>query len=580
MSDNKSLKILLLEDNPGDVELIKFELDESNLDYELKHVYTKPDFLRELDEYVPDIILADYTIPNFSGMEAITLVKELTPEIPLVIVTGTIDEETAVNCMKAGAVDYVLKSSLKRISSAIKSGFEKRRLNKEKKKIEEELIFSLNILENISEAAIVINTKGETNYWNKTAELMFGYQKEEILNKKIMIFESDEYTQHFLSKISSLVDRKQYESDEVFYDKEQNKFWGLVKSSALYNKNGIMIGFLLTINNINERKIKEDKLSQYKDRTEEIFSSFPDIIVKINKDMTILDLRMPAHLEFLKPSESIIGKSLNDMNKEYSFISRDLISQFNYYILLTFKTGYIQTFETKFMLFGNLYNFEIRFSVINDNDVIAIIRDITTKEIVKEKELNDYITGTIRHSVDGKILSVSSEILEILGFDSEKEITDNYNIKDIYLNIDTYERSLSAMIINEIVSNVETKFKNKNKSEIDVNLNSRMIKDKVKNNVAFEIIVKYKKKSDSSEKQIKYFQYIETMSSLVTDTAYELNNISSALSMNTYILKNEIDIENNRAVSDNIKDMEKSINQIPDISNRLLNFNQLIKSTD
>lgn len=578
--DKNALKILLLEDNPGDVELIKYELSEADLDYDLRHVYTKIDFLKELDEYTPDIILADYTIPNFSGTEALILVKELCPEVPLVVVTGTIDEETAVDCMKAGAVDYVLKSSLKRLSSAIKSGIEKRKLSKLNKKIQEELVFSVSILESIPEATIVINTKGEINYWNKSAEKMFGYDKNDTFNKKIMFFESKEKRDNFLIQISSLVEKNQYQTDEYVFDSKNHQFWVSIKATILYNRNDIMIGFLCTISDISSRKLRELELEEYYNQSKIIFSSFPDIVLRFSKEMILLDTRIPLHLEFLHPPKDVNGKSIYELSQEYNFISKELISQFNYYALLTFKTGYVQLFETKFVLFNNLYNFEIRFSQINDKEILAIIRDITGQEHTKNKsDLSTNITtGTIQHAIDGKISYVSQEIVEILGYETEDELIHSLNIKDLYANYGVYDKSLSSMIINEVVINLETTFRKKDQTEIDVNINARLIKDKVKNSVYFEMIVHHKQEIESYQNKIKYHQDIESLSILVTDSAYKLNSISTSLAMNTYILGNEINLEENPSVKENIKDMEKLINNIPEISNKLLNFNQMIKS--
>lgn len=578
MSDKNVLKVLLLEDNPGDVELIKHELLESDINFDLRHVFTKIEFLRELDEYMPDIILADYTIPNFSGTEALSLVKELSPETPLIIVTGTIDEETAVNCMKAGAVDYVLKSSLQRISSAIKSGLEKRKLNKEKRKIEDELIFSMNVLESLPDATIVINTNGEINYWNKSAENMFGYLKHQVFNERIMFFESKQERDNFLVNISNLNDKKEYQSDELVFHKNGNSFWVLIKALALFNKNNIMIGFLCSISDISERKLKEIEYHSYQDKSKIIFSSFPDIVVRINKDMIILDTRIPTHLEFLQPPKDLNGKSIYDLTKEYNFISKELLSQFNYYALVTFKTGYIQLFETKFILFQNLYNFEIRLSLIDNNDILVIIRDITGQEHTKN-EINtiNYINGTIQHNIDGKITYISQELIKLLGYQSEEDLLNVIKVKELYSNIEIYENILSTTIINEI-ANLETKFKTKNGKEIPINLNARMIKDKIKNNVSFELIINYKKESQSNENKIKYHQDIETLSILVSDIAYELNSISSSLSMNTYILKNELNIAEKSLIKDHIDDMEHLINSIPKISNKLLNFNQVLRS--
>ena len=94
---------------------------------------------RELDEFRPDLILSDYTLPRFDGMSALSLARERAPAVPFLIVTGSVNEETAVGCMKAGATDYLLKSNLARIGPAIEGALAAVRARAEKASAEEAL---------------------------------------------------------------------------------------------------------------------------------------------------------------------------------------------------------------------------------------------------------------------------------------------------------------------------------------------------------------------------------------------------------------------------------------------------------
>src|SRR5688500_16718343 len=109
------LRVLLLEDVPMDAELVEYELERAQISFATCCVNTREDFLRELVDFRPDIILADYTLPRFNGMIALELAKAKAPGVPFLIVTGSVNEETAVGCMKAGATDYLLKGNLSRI---------------------------------------------------------------------------------------------------------------------------------------------------------------------------------------------------------------------------------------------------------------------------------------------------------------------------------------------------------------------------------------------------------------------------------------------------------------------------------
>ena len=137
---DKKLHILMLEDVPSDAELIERELRKSELTYSAIRVDTKEAFLKQLKDFAPDLILSDYSLPVFDGMAALNLVKELSPSTPFIIVTGSLNEETAVECIKAGASDYVIKENLVRLGSAIKSALEKKNAMEERERAEEALI--------------------------------------------------------------------------------------------------------------------------------------------------------------------------------------------------------------------------------------------------------------------------------------------------------------------------------------------------------------------------------------------------------------------------------------------------------
>lgn len=133
---DKILKILILEDVPFDAELIERILQKGGFHFLSQRVDTKEEFVKALDDFHPDLILSDHSLPQFDSMSAFNIVKEKYPEIPFVLVTGSVSEEFAVECMKAGVEDYILKSSLVRLPPAIKNIFSKRKIIKERDKVE------------------------------------------------------------------------------------------------------------------------------------------------------------------------------------------------------------------------------------------------------------------------------------------------------------------------------------------------------------------------------------------------------------------------------------------------------------
>jgi PAS domain S-box-containing protein len=122
----EALKILFVEDVQSDAELIWHEISRNKILFERRLVESKKDYVEAIQDFQPDLIISDFSLPQFDGKSALTLKNELAPYIPFILVTGSINEEIAVEIMKAGADDYLIKQNLSRLGSAIKSALYKK----------------------------------------------------------------------------------------------------------------------------------------------------------------------------------------------------------------------------------------------------------------------------------------------------------------------------------------------------------------------------------------------------------------------------------------------------------------------
>jgi len=128
METDNQMRILFVEDVPADAEIAVRELQKGGIQFRSVRVDTKEEFLKALEEFRPDIIISDYAMPEFDGMQALILAKEYEAGIPFIMLTGSINEETAVECMKAGATDYILKDRMKRLPFAVNEALEQRKI--------------------------------------------------------------------------------------------------------------------------------------------------------------------------------------------------------------------------------------------------------------------------------------------------------------------------------------------------------------------------------------------------------------------------------------------------------------------
>jgi PAS domain S-box-containing protein len=125
-------RILILEDLPTDARLAEYEIRKVLQNFSTHVVETENAFLFELENFKPHIVVSDYMLPSFNGLKALHLVQKFSPDVPVIILTGSMNEDTAVDCMKAGATDYVIKEHIKRLGQSILNAIEQQKIKHEK----------------------------------------------------------------------------------------------------------------------------------------------------------------------------------------------------------------------------------------------------------------------------------------------------------------------------------------------------------------------------------------------------------------------------------------------------------------
>jgi len=185
------LHILLLEDDSADSELIRATLINGGINCEIKQVETRADFLAELQNDNLDLILSDYSLPQFDGISALKIAQETCPEIPFILVSGVLGEERAIEALKDGATDYVLKQSLERLLPSVQRAMRESQERRELKRAEESLRQTDDMLRAVVDASpvaiITLSLDYQVLTWNKTAEQIYGWEKFEILHQLLPV---------------------------------------------------------------------------------------------------------------------------------------------------------------------------------------------------------------------------------------------------------------------------------------------------------------------------------------------------------------------------------------------------------
>ena len=136
------LKVLILEDISTDAELVESELRSAGIEFVARRVDSEQSFLKELEDFSPEIILSDYSLPSFDGESALLIAAGKAPNVPFIFVTGALGEERAVDLLKSGATDFVLKDRLSRLPHCVSRALKEAEEKKLRQRAEDELLLA------------------------------------------------------------------------------------------------------------------------------------------------------------------------------------------------------------------------------------------------------------------------------------------------------------------------------------------------------------------------------------------------------------------------------------------------------
>jgi len=183
---DEPIRILILEDNPTDAELIQFELQDAGFIFTPKVVTAEKEFVRELQEFCPDLILSDYDLPAYNGALALAEARRRYPDTPFILVTGAVGEDRAIEILTQGAKDYVLKSRLQqRLAPAARRALAEAEEHRARQMAQEELqaasLYSRTLIEASLDPLVTISSGGKVMDVNKATEEITGVSREQII---------------------------------------------------------------------------------------------------------------------------------------------------------------------------------------------------------------------------------------------------------------------------------------------------------------------------------------------------------------------------------------------------------------
>ncbi|MGH9436734.1 MAG: PAS domain S-box protein [Terriglobia bacterium] len=327
---NGAISILLLENDPTDAELCSTELRRAGVNFRAEFVQTPEEFHRKLDEQEYDLVLSDYGLSGWTGVDAFECLRAKHPRIPFILVTGAVGEEIAVECIKRGISDYVLKDRMARLPMSIKRTLEDKAHREEAERAEEE-IRRLNedlelrvaqrtaqlqaansklqievaertrtegilreseqrfrlLVDGVRDYAIyMLDSQGRVVSWNAGAERIKGYRAEEIIGRNVGCFYvwEDVERKKPEADLATAAAEGRLESNAWRVKKDGSKFWANVVLTALRDPSGRLAGFSVVTRDITEPLRAQKSLEHLRLQREMILNSAGDGICGLDQN--------------------------------------------------------------------------------------------------------------------------------------------------------------------------------------------------------------------------------------------------------------------------------------------------------
>ena len=477
---NVILKILFVEDVESDAELVLHEIGKNGITFNNLLIDNRNDFMESLKSFNPDIIISDYSLPQFNGMSALMIRNKLAPQVPFIIVTGSLHEEVAVECMKAGADDYILKNNLSRLVPAMVNSINKFESLKRRKDSEEALKQSeekyRRIFNSIQDVFYETAIDGTILEVSPSLEIMSKgqYHIDDLIGKSMYEFYGDDrMRQALLSALQH--DRKVNDFEITLRNRDDSLIPCSITARIVFDNQGQPLKIIGSMCEITARKLAENALHESLSFSESLLKTIPFGMDIVDEGGTIM---------FLSDNfERLFGKDA--VGKKCWKLYRDDKTQcINCPLKPGINLGETDTIETGSVL-GNR-TFEISHTGMlykNKKAMFEIFQDITDRK-EKEEELksalekakeNDALKTAFLHNISHEIRTPMNAIVGFSGLLADPDIDSSTRRTYTEMIMSGADHLLS--IITDIVdfSNIEANIVKVNRIGVVLNSSIRLL---------------------------------------------------------------------------------------------------------
>lgn len=347
----KPLRLLTIEDSEDDALLLIRELRKGGYEPAYVRVDTREAMKEALVGTVWDLVISDYVMPRFSGLEALQVLHESGYDIPFIIVSGNIGEDIAVGAMKAGAHDYLIKGNLARLVPAVERELRDVEARRARKQAERERALLAAAIESSADAIVITNPRGFVEYVNAGFENMTGYTKQEALGCSLHILDSGKHDEAFFQTLRDTLLRDKVWSGRLSNKKKDGTlYFEDCTYSPVHDSQGAIVNYISVKRDVTE-KIRFESIAESVSFTDNIGYIFSGIRHEIGDPISTL-LLILEHLHSRldhDPPEAVkkqVSQALNQVARVEHLLSS--LKNFNMFESLELSTIRLDAFVEMF----------------------------------------------------------------------------------------------------------------------------------------------------------------------------------------------------------------------------------------
>ena len=581
----------MLEDNPSDADLCIRKLKSSGLRLEVDLARGSGDFMELAHSRKHDIVLADYRLPDWNGMDAFKWLRGAGHLTPFVLLTGTLGDEVAIECIKAGVSDYVLKENLERLPVAVRRALEEQKLRQARDQAEKELreserqyrlLFNSNphpmwVFDSVTLRFLTVNNAAIHHY---------GYSQGDFLSMTVTDIRPAEDRERFVRSVNPTVDTGETYGTLWRHMKKDGTIIDVEISSQPITFRGVQAQLVLAHDVTVQRRI-EAEILQSREQLQLLLDSTAEAIyaIDLNGMCTLCNAACLRLLGYAKESE-LLGKDMHAVMHHTRPDGRPYPAN-ECRIYQSFKSGKRAHVEDEVLWRADGSGFPAEYwsyPIEHEERIVGSV--VTFVDITERKKAEEQLRrsesryrsiidsapyGIFRVDQIGRIVMANPALAAMLGYETPREVLALNTGKDVYLNPEDQQRARDYASEDPMVGH-ETKWKSKDGKTITVRLGGRRLPDDDELPGGFEVFVEDITEQRSLQKQFEHAQKMEAVGRLAGGVAHDFNNLLMVISGYAQLME-QLRTDNPK-VSQYVTQIREASSRAANITRQLLAFSR------